>query len=212
VELLRGFNAGEEGKMIRRGTLVVVAIFVLLIGLSWYLEWSPAGKARVRGTPTATAYPRIISLGSGELMKLELKTSSGTFGIKRNLNDTWSFADNENTPTDQGKIQQLLATLTGLQSKATVDTKTLDAFGLVSANQILTIQTTNGTSVLKIGKITPTSSGYYVQVDNQSPVVVDKYSIEQILNTMNRQALSAATATPLPVLVTPGSDTSTPTP
>ena len=202
--------------MIRRGTLVVLAIFVLLIGVTWYLEWSPAGKARVRGTPTATAFPRIIILGSGELMKLELKNSSGNFGIKRNLNETWSFVDDQNTPADQGKIQQMLDTLTGLQSVATVDTKTLDAFGLVSANQILTIQATNGTIIMKIGKMTPTTSGYYVQVDNHSPVVVDKYSIDQILNTMSRQALSPATATPLPVQVMPDSETPssqlTPTP
>jgi len=196
--------------MIRRGTLVVLAIFVLLIGVTWYLEWSPAGKARVKGTPTATSYPKLIVLGTGELMKLELKSSSGTFGIKRNLNDTWSFTDDQNTPADQGKIQQLLATLTSLQSMATLDTKTLDAFGLVSANKILTIQTTNGTSVMKIGKITPTTSGYYVQVDNQSPVVVDKTSMDDILNTLTRKALTPPTATPLPTQVTPGAETPSP--
>ena len=196
--------------MIRRGTLAVLVIFVLLIGITWYLEWSPAGQARVRGTPTATGYPNLIQLGTGEFMKLELKNSSGTFGIKRNLNDTWSFTDDLNTPADQGKIQQLLASLTGLQSVATLDTKTLDAFGLVSANQILTIQTTNGTSVMKVGRITPTTSGYYVQIDNHSPVVVDKSSLDEILNTMSRQALSPATATPLPAQIPSGSVTPSP--
>jgi hypothetical protein len=202
--------------MIRRGTLIVLAIFVILVGATWYLEWSPAGKARVRGTPTSTSYPDILSLGTGDLMKIELKTSTGTFGIKRNLNDTWSFADDQNTPADQGKIEQLIATLTGLQAKATLDTKTLDAFGLVSANQILTIQTSSGVIVMKIGNITPTSSGYYIQVDDKSPVVVDQYSIKQIIDTLNIQGLSAATATPLPGQPTPAFNTptlqSTPTP
>jgi hypothetical protein len=196
--------------MIRRGTLVVLVIFVLLIGVTWYLEWSPAGQARSRGTPTATAYPSLIQLGTGELMELELKDSSGTFGIKRNLNDTWSFTDDQNTPADQGKIQQLLASLTGLQSEATLDAKTLDAFGLVSANQVLTIQTTNGTSVMKIGNITPTTTGYYVQLGNHAPVVIDKSSLDDILNSMNRQALSPATATPLPAQATPGTGTPSP--
>ncbi len=196
--------------MIRRGTLVVLVIFVLLIGVTWYLEWSPAGQARTRGTPTATAYPRLIELGTGELMGLELKSSSGTFGIKRNLNDTWSFTDDQNTPADQGKIQQLLASLTGLQSEATLDAKTLDAFGLVSAYQVLTIQTTNGTSVMKIGNVTPTTTGYYVQLDKHAPVVIDKSSLDEILNSMNRQALSPATATPIPAQVTPGSETPSP--
>jgi hypothetical protein len=196
--------------MIRRGTLVVLGIFILLIGVTWYLEWSPSGQARPIGTPTATVYPRLIELGTGELMGLELKDSSGTFGIKRNLNDTWSFTDNQNTPADQGKIQQLLASLTGLQSEATLDAKTVDAFGLVSANQILTIHTTNGTSVMKIGNKTPTTTGYYVQLDNHAPVVIDKSSLDEILNSMNRQALSPATATPLPALVMPGSETPSP--
>jgi len=196
--------------MIRRGTLVVLAIFVLLVGATWYLEWSPAGKARVRGTPTATGYPSLIQLGSADLMKIELKDSTGTFGIKRNLNDTWSFDDDQNTPADQGKIQQVLASLTGLQSMATLDTKTLDTFGLVNANRTLTIQTTSGAIVMKIGKVTPTSSGYYVQVDNHAPVVVDKTSMDDVLTNFSRQALLSATATPLPVEVTPAVETPSP--
>jgi hypothetical protein len=146
--------------MIRRGTLVVLAIFVLLIGVTWYLEWSPTGKARARGTPTATGYPSILSVSTTQMMKLELKDSSGTFGIQRNLNDTWSFMDDQNTPANQGKIQELLASLAGLQSIATFDAKSLSVFGLVTTNRILTIQTTNGSTMLKIGNVTATGSGY----------------------------------------------------
>jgi hypothetical protein len=197
--------------MIRRGTLVVLAIFVLLIGVTWYLEWSPAGLARPRGTPTSTAYPKLIQLGTGHFTKIEMKNSTGTFAIQRNLNDTWSFTDAQNTPADQGKVQQLLASLTGLQSTATLDLNALASFGLVSANQVLTIQSSNGTFVLKVGKLTPTSGGYYIQIDNHAPVVVDKTSLDEILNSMNRAALSPATATPLPAQIpTGGSETPSP--
>jgi hypothetical protein len=197
--------------MIRRGTLIVLAIFVLLIGVTWYLEWSPAGKARPRGTATATAYPKLINIGTGQFVKIELKDSTGTFAIQRNLNDTWSIADAQNTPADQGKIQQLLASLTGLQPMATLDINALASFGLVSANQTITIQSSNGTFVLKVGKLTPTSGGYYVQVDKNAPVVVDKTSMDEILNSMNRQALLPATATPLPAQIpTGGAETPSP--
>ncbi len=112
---------------------------------------------------------------------------------------------------DQGKVQQLIASLTGLQSTASLDINALASFGLVSANQVLTIQTSNGTFVLKVGKITPTSGGYYVQIDNHAPVVVDKTSLDDVLNMMNREALSTATATPLPAEVpTGGSETPSP--
>ena len=196
--------------MIRRGTLVVLGIFVLLIGVTWYLEWSPAGKARARGTPTATGYPSILSVSTAQMIKIELKDSNGTFGIQRNLNDTWSFMDDQSTPADQGKIQELLASLAGLQSIATLDAKSLSAFGLVTTNRILTIQTTNGSTVLKVGNVTATGSGYYVQVDNHAPVVIDKTSLDQVLNTLNRQTLSPATATPLPGQLTPAAGTPSP--
>jgi hypothetical protein len=197
--------------MIRRGTLIVLAIFVLLIGVTWYLEWSPAGQARPRGTVTATAYPKLINIGTGQFVKIEMKDSSGTFGIQRNLNDTWSLTDAQNTPADQGKIQQLLAALAGLQPMATLDINALASFGLVSANQTLTILSSNGTFVLKVGKLTPTSGGYYVQVDNKAPVVVDKTSMDEILTSMNRQALLPATATPLPAQIpTGGAETPSP--
>jgi hypothetical protein len=197
--------------MIRRGTLIVLIIFVLLIGVTWYLEWSPTGQTRARGTPTATAFPRLIDLGTGQFEKIEMKDSSGTFGIQRNLNDTWSFTDAQNTPADQGKVQQLLSSLDGLQAMAVLDINALASFGLVSANQVLTIQSSNGTFVLKVGKVTPTSGGYYVQIDNHAPVVVDKTSMDDILNSMNRLALSPATATPLPVEIpTGGAETPSP--
>ena len=184
--------------MIRRGTLIVLAILVLLIGVTWYLEWSPSGQVRARGTPTATAYPALIQLGPGHITRIDLKTSSGTFGIQLNLNGAWVFTDAQNTPADQGKIQQLLASLTGLQSSATLDINSLATFGLGTANQVLTIQTSNGTFVMKIGKLTPTSGGYYVQIDKHAPVVVDKTSLDDVMNSMNREALLPATATPLP--------------
>jgi hypothetical protein len=196
--------------MIRRSTLIVLGILVLLIGATWYLEWSPTGKARARGTPTATAYPKLIVLGSSDLMKIEMKSSSGTFAIKRNLNETWSFADDQNTPADQAKIQQLLANLTDLQSISALDANSLDAFGLVTPNQILTVQTTGGTTVMKIGKPTPTGSGYYVQIDNKPPLVADKVTMDQIINLMNHQALMPDIPTPQPILETPGAETPSP--
>jgi hypothetical protein len=190
--------------MIRRGTLIVLAILILLIGATWYLEWSPAGQARVRGTPTATAYPTLINLGPGRFTQIEMKDSSGTFGIQLNLNNTWSITDAQNTPVDQGKVQQLLSSLTGLQATATLDINALSSFGLVTANQVITIDSSNGTFVLKVGKVTPTNSGYYVQVDNHAPVVVDKNSLDSVLTSMNREALLPATATPLPAQVPTG--------
>ncbi len=207
--------------MIRRGTLIVLGVFILLIGATWYLEWSPAGQARVRGTPTATAYPKLVALGSSDLMKVELKNGNGTLAIKRNLNNTWSFADDQNTPADQGKVQELLSNLTDLQAISAQNANALDTFGLVTANQVLTVQTTAKTMVIKVGKETPTTSGYYVQVDNNPPVVADKVTMDQILTLMTRQALLPATATPLPgtempVIGSPGAGTpappSTPTP
>jgi hypothetical protein len=104
----------------------------------------------------------------------------------------------------------MLASLTGLQSIATLDINTLETFGLGTAKRILTITTTNGTIVMKIGNLTPTSSGYYVQVDTHAPVVIEKTSLDEILNNLSRQALAPATAIPLPEQGTPAAETPSP--
>jgi hypothetical protein len=185
--------------MIRRGTLIILGIFIVLIGATWYLEWSPTGQARVRGTPTVTPYPQVLVLDINNLTKIELKSSQGSLvGISRNLNGTWTFTDAQNTPADQGKVQQLLSSILGLQSLSTMDsTVSLDNFGLVTANQIITFQTSNGSKVLKIGNVTPTD-GYYIQVDSNTPIVVSKSAVDDVLNLFTQSALSVATPTPLP--------------
>jgi hypothetical protein len=69
----------------------------------------------------------------------------------------------------------------------------------------ITIQITGeDLKIIKIGKVTPTNSGYYVQVGNNSPVVVSKNSIDSIKGLINLGTLILTTPTPL-VLI-PGNE------
>jgi hypothetical protein len=79
------------------------------------------------------------------------------------------------------------------------DNYQLDALGLQSPARTLAIRDKQGKQItISIGNTDPTESGYYVQVAAQPPVVVDKYTLDGIVNLFN-----SALPTPTPELETP---------
>jgi hypothetical protein len=192
--------------MVRRGTLGVLAVFLLLSVAAWYLEWSPSGKTRARGTPAATTAPKVVSIDIDKIALFEFQDNRNeVIRIVRNPDNTWSL-DKRKIAIDQGKIQQLLASFANLTTLSVMDnTVDLSAFGLVVPDTTITIQITGeDLKIIKIGKVTPTNSGYYVQVGNNSPVVVSKNSIDSIKGLINLDTLILTT--PTPVLLIPGNE------
>jgi len=202
--------------MIRRGTWIAIALLIILLGVTWYFEWSPTGKARVIGTPTATLIPQIIKENQSELFLVELSTSSGEVTtLRKNPDNTWSLPSSPDQTVDQGKAQELLSDIYSLTPLTTLDSKvSLDSFGLMNPTQVLNVQVTNGSPyVIKLGSLTATESGYYIQVNSDPVIIVSKTSLESILDLLKTDALIVKTATPTPSSTNaPDLNSGTPTP
>lgn len=187
--------------MIRRSTWIVIAVLIVLLGVTWYFEWSPTGKVRVKGTPTATPMPQIIKENQSDLFLVELRTSNGELTtLHKNPDNTWSLPHSPNQTVDQGKVQELLSDIYFLTPLTALDSKvSLDSFGLMTPTQVLNVQVTNGSPYLiKLGSLTATGSGYYIQVNSDAVIIVSKTSLESILDLLKTDALIVKTATPMP--------------
>jgi hypothetical protein len=199
--------------MIRRGTLIVMIILVVLIGVTWLLEWSPSGKARTRGTPTSTPYPSLFSWDVDNLNIIDI-TISGNIPVtlRRNPDDTWGFSVPQGLIADQGQVLQLISSLQTINVQASLDSNvSLDMLGLENPPQVFKLQTSDGTNyILKIGQITPTNMGYYCQVNDNPVVVLSKGAIDSLLELATVDALLLPT--PTIGLETPFFETTTPSP
>jgi hypothetical protein len=184
--------------MIRRSTWIAVAVLIVLLGVTWYFEWSPAGLARVKGTPTPTLIPQIIKENQSDISLIEFTASTGDVTkLRKNSDNTWSFQNSTSQVIDQGKMQELLSDIYFLTPLTTIDANaSLDAYGLLKPVRIINVQITNGSPyVIKLGSLTPTQSGYYIQVNSNPVVVVSKTSLESILDLIGTDALIQKTAT-----------------
>jgi hypothetical protein len=199
--------------MFRRSTWVLLIIFILIFTLTVFVEKNPTLTAGLR-TPTATAYPKLLGeLLAENIQSIEITPATGKpFSVKRNNDQSWSIP-NESQPVDNGKVEQLLTSLADLKIYTILDSSmSKDAIGLTKSPLTIAYDKSDGsTKTIKIGQVTPTQSGYYVQVDNDSPIVIDKSALDPIIDLLRVDNLLVPQPTANP-LAPPSVDLATSTP
>ena len=194
--------------MIRRTTWVLLIVLVVLIGAAWYILGTK--PAPVTTTATITPTPSKLlgsSVTSNTIKGLEYKNKSGmVVSIQRQIN-TWLVTEPANSTLTQGNITEIITQLLDLNIQMTLDTPPLsDAIGLTSPAFTMTI-TTDTDYVITIGDVTPTGTGYYIQVNQDKPVIVNKPGIDRI-----NELFTSAQNTPTPIISTTPAEIITPTP
>jgi hypothetical protein len=184
--------------MIRKSTWIVVAIFVVLLAGAFYLRENPLPSA-ASTTTSPTAMPVLLSGWSdNDIVSLEYKGEQGLVTLVKNPDGSWLLGPDNKAPASIGQVAYLQAQLVAMRVDSVLNTTDpLDAVGLASPSRMITLRNDQGQQVeIRVGKLSVTGSGYYVQLDNQAPVVVNKYTLEAVLDGFNRDQLAAPTATP----------------
>lgn len=186
--------------MIKKPTLFL--ILILLVGVVFILVNEKTPILKGKETPTTTILPKLLAdLIVDNLNKIQLSNNISTpLILQRNPDDTWAFGSIEGKLVHQGKMQELLSTILSLTPMTYLDPSTsLNIIGLAEPRNILTLYEQSGNvRVVKIGNETAIGSGYYVQVDNNPPVVVAQYSVEDLLSLTALETLILSTPTPTP--------------
>ena len=182
--------------MIRKSTFTLVVIFLVLGLLAYFLPRTNWFNTETDAFPTSTESPIVMNLGNMTISAFTMIDDQGrVFKASLNNQQTWSIDLPLGCQYDSGQIASSLSLLQTF--KVMVSMESLPALadvGLVKPTYRLALTFTDGTrKVLSVGSIVPTGTGYYVQVDNEPVVVVNKSAIDSLF-----ELVGTACATPTP--------------
>lgn len=196
----------------RRSTVIVVIVFLLLGGLYWYTRQE--GKsldAVLSGTPTPSSTPPgyLVEPYIKSVISLSVRKPGSPEVAFKLAGETWQMqlGKEDLSPLDQAAVTSKAANIQDLRILSSTEAtgKKLSDFGLDDETAtLIEASFSDGTSIkILIGKATVTGSGYYV-IDQNQPnmiLVVSKLSLDSLLSLPEN-----------PPIATPNTLESTPTP
>jgi hypothetical protein len=191
--------------MIRKSTWVVLALFaVSLIAVFLWQRSKDRAVSLATPTPGATQTNYLFEF-SGNIVALRLeRVGDKSVEFRRDGQNQWILAWPEGIEIDSAAAETTISQLATLPIATVLEESPgLQATGLEPPVYRLLITLDNGDQVIaNVGDSTPTGSGYYVLTGERRIYIVSKYSLEPILQLVDKPPLK-----PTP---TPGAFTETP--
>jgi hypothetical protein len=185
--------------MIKRSTAVVVALFVIALIALLLVQRNPGILQSATPTPIATELSKLLpDWKDMDITEAILNRAiGGETALTRNSDGSWNNTTAGIVPP--GKVEQMLSELLATNILVVLPADTpLEDLNLVNPGQIIMISAAdNRKTIIRVGGLTPTQSGYYVKVDDLAPVVVSKYAVEAVLQLFD-EALPALEGSPTP--------------
>jgi len=197
--------------MIKRSTWILLAVLAVFIGAYFYLKAHPLRFSTSTPTPTATETSFLITKDNDTLTKVVITDAEGDiFQMGRDAADNWAITKPKPAAADQSKAEAAETQLFALRILTTLETSpSPDAIGLNPPADTISLEfSSSRLQVLKVGSLTPTGSGYYVQLEDKI-YVISKDAIDAVLKLLQNPPY-LATPTPLPATETSVPVTATP--
>ncbi|MBI4788504.1 MAG: DUF4340 domain-containing protein [Chloroflexi bacterium] len=187
-----------------RNTLIVVALFALLLGYVYFVELDKTPEQL--GTPAPTAQPAVLSLDPSNVNTIEIRDLRAAREIQITRNErNWQVVKPESKQADNNQVDSVLLQLTTLQaSRVLTNVTDLAPFGFVTATLEARLVMSDTTPyALTVGNKTPDGSSYYVVYtgDRSKVYIVTSSWVETLigwLNTPPYQPTPTPTFTPTP--------------
>jgi hypothetical protein len=188
--------------MIKRSTWILLAVLALSIGAYFYLKTHPLQLSTSTPTPTATESSFLITKENDTLTKVVITDAQGnTFQMGRDSSGNWVITKPKSAAADQSQAEAAETQLYALKV----------VIGLNPPAYTISLEFSgNRQQVLEVGGLTPTSSGYYIQLEGKV-YVVSQYSIDAVVKLLQNPPY-LATLTPVPVTLATATITETPIP
>ena len=171
--------------MIRRTTWVILAVFVVVLGLAWYLQRN-GGAEGTQATPTPGSQP-VFDFTENEVAGLRIEAAQGeAVALVRGAGGAWTLAEPQAEATDTERADSAVQQAAGLMATTTLESAPApEATGLDPAAYLITLDLSDGSQrLLRVGKETPIETGYYVQVDDGPVQVVSKFSLDTLIELL----------------------------
>jgi hypothetical protein len=212
--------------MIRRSTVVYIVILLALVATYFYFKNREQPAEDVSVTPEATVEETkyLFSAEDGLPTSIQIVSKAGdAVEVARDADNAWVLNLPIEAKADQASSEAAasqVATMRILDSVPNID---LDLVGVKVPEYVLNIKFSSGVErTVKVGVVTPTESGYYVQDASGGDVmIVSKSSLDALLGLLTAPPyLETPTPSPIPTetslpataTATPGNETATPQP
>jgi hypothetical protein len=176
--------------MIKRSTWYVVA-FSLVFLIIIFLISNNRQEDEAQAIPTLPPVEKAIPTNHfSQLQSISFRDPRGEKLVLNNKNGDWSIFSDP-AKVNQARVEELLANLESLEVKARPDNpKNIEDLGINPNGAMLSLTDSQGENTrINIGMLSPTGSGYYIQVNNNAPVLVSKGGLETIINLFNSENL-----------------------
>jgi hypothetical protein len=194
--------------MVKKPTIILFAILAILGLFTWWFEFSPSSELR-KSTPTITEIPAPFANWKFENTRLIEYTSPDgtelTIRMGKDFN-TWSIDQLKKTPTDSGKVFQLMTELFSIHPLKKIESN-LDESAMrlgENARKIKLSDLKGQTIEIQLGAETATKSGTYIKVGSDfyiinTPVINNLNPLltrEGLITTTDVPSLSVSTLQP----------------
>jgi hypothetical protein len=206
----------------RRSTVVMLVLLVIVAGLYWYSQQPGNAVTRVLNPgPTATTsyLGFLVSPEQGPVSHISIERADGKSVVLDNSTGSWMVvAVDGSYPADPASAEGAISQVQSLRIVAKLDSAPdAAATGLDKPAYTFTFTLVDGsTMILKVGKSTVTQSGYYIGRQDGSVVIVGTYSIDPLTELVDAPPyLHTPTPSPVPPTETPvptAAPTETPVP
>jgi len=188
----------------KRTTWILLLLLIITIGVYYLLNHLPEKELTDSTvTPDTSAY--LFRETDSTLTAIRIFNSAGdVIALKRNAEAAWEITFPVSSEADQTKLSAAETQLNALKFVTNIGIVTsLVDFGLAVPKSNIILDYSNGKiHHLKIGNLSPTNSGYYVQLDNAGVFIVSQYSLDAILELATNPPFPS-TPTPSPTVGLP---------
>lgn len=203
----------------KRSTVIMLVLLALAAGLYWYMN-QPDNLVKKALDQQNTPTPTVEDLGSlvgperPAVMLLSLENADGRELMLTNVNSVWMVTDGYTDIANQESAGSAAdgVRYMNIMKKIGANLTDLQPYGLDKPTWQISIGFSDKSTLqFKVGSATPTGLGYYVLLEDNSVVVVNKYGVEGLTGLMDTP-LFMFTATPSPTPSAIPTETATPLP
>jgi hypothetical protein len=187
--------------MVKRQTWILLAVFVILIGLAFGWTQYQTGWKKSHPTPTPTPEQYLFTMDSATVASLMItdNASGKTVIVARDASGQWALVEPQAEYTDVAAVEAAVTQLASLRITSSLTAaEDLSEYGLDKPAYTITINVNGGGQlVAQVGSSTATSSGYYVLVPGGVPQIVAKYSLDSVLKLLQNPPIATPTIAPI---------------
>jgi len=182
--------------MIRRSTWITLAIFGLVLATAVVIQQTQQRQA-AQATPTA-GLEVLFEVEGSDIIALRITSAEGdVVAVQRAEGGEWTLSEPENAPADQDRVGSAITQAESLRVLSTLEEEPdAGVIGLEPPQYQVTITLGDGgRQTALVGSETPTGSGYYARLQDGPLRVVNKSSLDLLLELLTDPPV-AATASP----------------